>query len=132
MCMQLLQDKNKPGCYSEFEKLFQEQISPIQWEKNDGLFLYILVCQDGELDNQVCAIYADRAHQTEADRRVKGLHCGSLCPVPMQEGCKRYPCLLPPCPTLTLLHPAAKEWGSPGNRTAGEAREGKGVAESGG
>lgn len=80
-----------------------------------------------------CAIYTDCVLQTEADSRVKGLHCGSLCPVRMQGGCKRYPCLLP-CPTLTLLHPgqAAKEWGSPGNRTAGEAREGRGVAESGG
>lgn len=36
-----------------------------------------------------------------------------------EEGCKRYPCLLPTCPTLRLLHPGrpGKEWGSPGNRT---------------
>lgn len=79
-------------------------------------------------------LYILSVYTRQADRRVEGLHCGSLCPLRMQEGCKRYPCLLLPCPTLTLLHPgqAAKEWGSPGNRTAqgGRVRQHGGQAFS--
>lgn len=56
----------------------------------------------------------------------------------LQEGCKRYPCLFPPCPTLTLLHPgqAAKEWGVPWEldrtgRESGKGREGEAAQRPG-
>lgn len=51
----------------------------------------------------------------------------ALCAVwVLEEGCKRYPCLFPTCPTLTLLHPGqpGKEWGSLGNWTGQGGREG--------
>jgi len=43
-----------------------------------------------------------------------------------EGGCKRYPCLLPTCPTLRPLHPGqpGREWGSPGNWTGRGGRGG--------